>query len=133
MADFVLDTSAVLTLRADEPGADRVEHILRRASDGQSEVLVSFMTRMEVLYRITADEAEESAHSAVRLLESTGIRWVSCDDVILVEAARLQARGGLSVADAWIASTALRNDAVLVHKDPEFDRVPEVRQEQLPD
>jgi uncharacterized protein with PIN domain len=59
MADFVLDTSAVLALRGDEPGADRVEHILRRAITGTSEVLVSFMTRMEVLYRITADEAEE--------------------------------------------------------------------------
>ncbi|MGH7858879.1 MAG: type II toxin-antitoxin system VapC family toxin [Candidatus Binatia bacterium] len=133
MADFALDTSAVLALRGDEPGAERVETILRRARSGRSEVLVSFMTRMEILYRITADEDEESARSTLRLLDSSGVRWVSCEDAILEEAARIKARGGLSVADAWIASTALRNGAVLVHKDPEFERVPEIRQERLPD
>ena len=29
----------------------------------------------------------------------------------------------LSVADAWIAATAQRLGAVLVHKDPEFEQV----------
>jgi predicted nucleic acid-binding protein len=133
VADFVLDTSAVLALRSEERGADRVEEILRRASAGRWEVLLSFMTRMEVLYRVTADEDEESARSALRLLESSGIRWVSCEEVILEEAARIKARGGLSVADAWIASTALHHGAVLVHKDPEFERIPEIRKERLPD
>ena len=131
MPDFVLDTSAVLALRGEEGGADRVEQILRRASDGRSRVLLSFMTRMEILYRVTADEDEESARSTLRLLESTGIGWVSCDDAILEAAARIKARGGLSVADAWIASTALRHDAVLVHKAPEFERVEGLRQERL--
>jgi len=133
VADFVLDTSAVLALRGEEGGADRVEQILRRAKDGRSEVLLSFMTRMEVLYRITADEDEEAARTALRLLDSSGIRWISCDEPILEEAARIKARGGLSVADAWIAATALRHGAVLVHKDPEFDEVLELRQERLRD
>jgi predicted nucleic acid-binding protein len=95
-------------------------------------VLLSFMSRMEILYRVTADEDEESARSTLRLLESTGIGWVSCEEAILEVAARIKARGGLSVADAWIASTALRHDAVLVHKDPEFERVEGLRQERLP-
>ena len=133
MADFVLDTSALLTLRSEEGGADRVEQILRRARDGRSKVLLSFMTRMEVLYRITADENEEAARTALRLLDSSGIRWISCEESILEEAARIKARGGLSVADAWIAATAVRHGAVLVHKDPEFNEVPEVRQERLRD
>ena len=133
MADFVLDTSAILALRSDEAGADRVERILRRARDGSAIVLLSFMTRMELLYRITADEDEESARTAIRLLDSSGIGWVSCDDAILDEAARMKARGGLSVADAWIAATARHGDAVLVHRDPEFERVSMVRQERLPD
>jgi predicted nucleic acid-binding protein len=133
MADFVLDTSAVLALRGDEAGADRVEQVLRRSSHGRSQVLLSFMSRMEILYRVTADEDEEAARSALRLLESSGVRWISCDDAILERAARIKARGGLSVADAWIAATALQHQAVLVHKDPEFERVADVRQERLPD
>jgi predicted nucleic acid-binding protein len=132
MADFVLDTSAVLALRDDEEGADRVEQILRRARDGRAHVLLSFMSRMEILYRVTIDEDEEAARSALRLLESSGIRWVSCEDTILEAAARIKVGGGLSVADAWIAATALLHEAILIHKDPEFERLGEIRQERLP-
>jgi predicted nucleic acid-binding protein len=129
---WVLDTSAVLALRSDEPGADRVERALRAALAGTAMVLVSFMTRMEMLYRITADEGKDEAADAVRLLDASGVEWVSCDAAILCEAAAIKARGGLSVADAWIAATALVHDAVLLHKDPEFAAAAAVRQERLP-
>jgi len=48
-------------------------------------------------------------------------------------AAEVKGRGGLSVADAWIASLALLYDAELVHKDPEFDAVEGLRSHHLPD
>jgi PIN domain nuclease of toxin-antitoxin system len=35
MIDYVLDTSALLTLRDDEPGADRVAAILAEAAEGK--------------------------------------------------------------------------------------------------
>ncbi len=129
---YVLDTSAVLALRGDEPGAARVEHILRAGQSGAGAVLVSFMTRMEMLYRITADEGAAAAAEAVRLLDAAGIEWVSCEDDILTAAAALKAPGGLSVADAWIAATARVRNAVLVHKDPEFAVARDVSQERLP-
>ncbi len=132
---LVLDTSAVLAMRSDEPGADRVEGLLRSARSGRATVLLSFMTRMELLYRIASDEGQEQAESAVRLLDAAGVEWVSCEPAILEEAARLKAGGGLSVADAvadaWIAATAAVRDAVLVHKDREFARARQVRQERL--
>jgi predicted nucleic acid-binding protein len=89
------------------------------------------MTRMELLCRIAADEGKEEADSAVRLLDATGVEWVSCEPPILDEAARIKSCGGLSVADAWIAGTAAVRDAILVHKDPEFAAVQTVRQERL--
>jgi ribonuclease VapC len=128
---YVLDTSALLALRSNERGADRVEHLLRAAQAHRVEIGLSFMTRMELLYRITADEGEEAATTAIRLLDSTRVRWVSCEPDILTEAARIKARGGLSVADAWIAATALVRRATLVHKDPEFARAREISQEHL--
>src|SRR5438876_5331660 len=128
---LVLDTSAVLAMRSDEPGADRVERLLRSARAGRATVLLSFMTRMELLYRIGADEGQEQADAAITLLDATGIEWVSCEPAILQEAARIKAGGGLSVADAWIAATAAVREAVLVHKDPEFARAPGVRRERL--
>jgi hypothetical protein len=38
---FVLDTSALLTLRSDEPGADRVADLLLRARRGSCRLLAS--------------------------------------------------------------------------------------------
>jgi predicted nucleic acid-binding protein len=130
-ARYVLDTSALLAFRSDEAGADKVEAILRGASSRRSAVLLSFMTRMEVLYRLTASEDEDAARGVLRLLDATGVHWVSCEPEILEQAARLKATGGLSVADAWIAATALVHDAVLVHKDPEFTGIRTLRQERL--
>jgi predicted nucleic acid-binding protein len=48
-------------------------------------------------------------------------------------AAEVKSRDGLSVADAWIASSALLHDAELVHKDSEFDAVQGLRSYHLPD
>lgn len=129
---FLLDTSAILALRSNERGADRVESFLRAAGAGRVEVLISFMTRMEILYRVASDEGAEAAAAAIRLLDATGVSWVSCEDAILHEAARIKAGGGLSVADAWIAATAIQREAVLVHKNPEFARAAHVEQERLP-
>jgi len=128
---LVLDTSAVLAMRSDEAGANRVETLPRAARSGRARVLLSFMTRMELLYRIASDEGQEPAESAVRLLDAAGVEWVSCEPAILGETARMKAAGGLSVADAWIAATAAVHNAVLVHKDREFARVRQVRQEHL--
>ena len=47
-------------------------------------------------------------------------------------AAALKAVHALSVADAWIATTALERGAVLVHKDPEFAALAEIEQDVLP-
>lgn len=131
VARYVLDTSALLALRDDEAGAERVHRIIDAARKRRASAYVSFMTRMELLYRIAASEEEEAATAALRLLDSLPLHWVTCEPPILLEAARLKQRGGLSVADAWIAATAVLRQAVLVHKDPEFTALPDLPQEQL--
>jgi predicted nucleic acid-binding protein len=128
---FVLDTSALLALRGNEPGADRVETLLTRAKTGQNRLLISFMSRMEILYIIWREESEVSARDALRLIDSFRIEWVSCEPQILEIASSLKAAGGLSIADSWIGATAIARDAMLVHKDPEFSNFTEISQEML--
>ena len=53
---WLLDTSALLALRDDEDGAERVAQLLQSAQGGESRCLVCFMSRMEVLYRVWKDE-----------------------------------------------------------------------------
>jgi predicted nucleic acid-binding protein len=60
----------------------------------------------------------------VAIIESSG-EWGR-------QAALVKSRGGLSLADAWIAALALLQDAELVHKDPEFDGVEGLRALKLP-
>jgi predicted nucleic acid-binding protein len=128
---FVLDTSALLALRSDEAGADCVETLLRHAKKNRCRVLVSFMTRMEILYCLWREEGEEAGRDALRLVDSFPIEWISCEPGILEAASRFKARGGLSVADCWIGATAFVHGARLVHKDPEFRMLNEISQEFL--
>lgn len=128
---FVLDTSALLAFRGDEAGAGRVEALLTQAKKEQGRLFISFMTRMEILYRVWRDEGEEAAREALRLIHSFPIEWVSCEPTILEVASRLKAQAGLSVADSWIGATAIVRDATLVHKDPEFSKFKDISQEFL--
>ena len=128
---YVLDTSALLALRGDERGADRVEKLLQQATRKQCRLLVSFMTRMEILYLVWRDEGERAARDALRLVDSFALEWITCEPRILECSAYVKSQGGLSVADSWIAATAIIHDATLIHKDPEFQKFKEMSQEFL--
>jgi ribonuclease VapC len=128
---FLLDTSAFLALRGDEPGADRVESLLAQAKRKQCRLLASFMSRMELLYCIQREEGEDAARDALRLIDSFPIEWISCEGGILEKAAQIKSSGRISVADSWIAATASVYGSTLVHKDPEFEALRDVAQEFL--
>jgi len=125
---FLLDTSALLTLRDDEPGADRVAALLR-GPDGSC--FACFMTRMEILYRVWKDEGELAGKLALQQSLALPLRWIELSDELLRRAAEIKALNALSLADAWIAAAAIEQNAVLVHKDPEF-RTLALEQEVLP-
>ena len=127
MPAFCLDTSAILTLRDDEPGAERVAMVL----EGPDPCFVCFVTRMEVLYRVWKDEGERSGRLAYEQLQSLPIQWVDQTEPLLLEASRIKATHPLSVADAWIAATALHSHATLLHKDPEFEAITQLDQSWL--
>ena len=124
MPAFCLDTSAIITLRDDEPGAESVATLL----EGPDPCLACFITRMEVLYRVWKDEGERSGRLAYEQLQSLPIQWVDQTEPLLLEASRIKASHPLSVADAWIAATAILGRATLLHKDPEFKAMTELDQ-----
>ena len=131
MNAYLLDTSALLTLRDDEPGAERVAEILEQALQGSARCIGCFMTLMEVLYRVWRDEGEAAGRLAYEQCLALPIVWIHESSDLLMRAAGLKAAHKLSVADAWIAASALEERAVLIHKDPEFETVM-VEQETLP-
>ena len=120
MKRYLLDTSALLTLRDDEAGADQVAEILHQAQQGQSQCFGCFMSLMEVFYRVWKDENEQEGRLAYQQCLSLPIEWIHEHRTLLEKAAEIKASHHLSLADAWIAATAILQGAVLVHKDPEF-------------
>ena len=127
MPAFCLDTSAIITLRDDEPGAELVATLL----EGPDPCFACFITRMEVLYRVWKDEGERSGRLAYEQLQSLPIQWVDQTEPLLLEASRIKATHPLSVADAWIAATALLSRATLLHQDPECKAITQLDQSWL--
>ncbi len=120
MKPYVLDTSAVMTYFFDEEGADEVDRLLRIEGKRAGAVNISFMTGMEVLYRIWQRLGEREGKTWYLRLKALPIQQIPYSEPLLLQAARLKANYLMSVADAWIAATALVQGAILVHKDPEF-------------
>ncbi|MGZ8217354.1 PIN domain-containing protein [Methylomagnum sp.] len=132
MNGFLLDTSALLALRDDEPGAARVDELLHNAQSGGPPCYSCFMTLMEVFYRVWKNEGEAAGREAYADCLALPIRWLHESPELLERAAAVKVTHPLSVADAWIAAAALELDATLVHKDPEFERLPGLKEERLP-
>lgn len=131
MTHYLLDTSALLTLRDDEPGADRVAELLTLSQKTQARCSGCFMTLMEVFYRVWKDESEAAGRLAYEQSLSLPMTWIHETPELLQRAAATKAKFRLSLADAWIAACAEMSSAILVHKDPEFEALT-IRQERLP-
>lgn len=126
---YLLDTSAILTLMEGEDGADEVEKILR-----ESEAIVPFPVLLETYYISLQEGSESVADERYAWLRHIPVIEIwSMDEPTLLTAAHIQARSHVSFADALIAAFAVRNQAILIHKDPEFEVMTDrVRQRRLP-
>ncbi|OGR91680.1 MAG: hypothetical protein A2992_01930 [Elusimicrobia bacterium RIFCSPLOWO2_01_FULL_59_12] len=121
---FVLDTSALLSLREDEAGADAVEQVLREAGP-KNRVFVCFISLMEFFYVLYQKHGETEARRGYLELKQLPLRVIESDEELGLIAAQIKATTKLSVADAWIAATTERLHGTLIHKDPEFEPLKE--------
>ena len=118
---YVLDTSALFCLKDNEEGSNKVEELLEKASHKQCEVLISFITLMEYYYICLMRYGDDIARQAYLQVSLLPIKAIESNEDLRITAAQLKANYPISVADAWIAATAVNYTAVLVHKDPEYD------------
>jgi predicted nucleic acid-binding protein len=126
----LLDTSAVVAWLNDELGAERVRQIL--TSDG--ETFLPWPVLFEILYLSERASGEQKALQRYATIKQLPVTFLlDVDEPLILLAARVKARYSVSQSDALIAAYALANDAVLVHKDPEYAALATVlNQEALP-
>jgi len=121
--NYVLDSTAFLTMFEDEAGADTVQDLLHRANKSEILVFVSFVTFTEIFYITLREKGEEEAQKRINLMDALAMTRIESSKELSLIAGRLKAAYRLSFADAWIAATAIFYDATLVHKDPEFEQL----------
>jgi len=119
---YVFDTSALLTLWNDEEGADTVEHLLR----SDSPIYISFMSCMEGRYRIWKSAGRTESEEFSKYLDLLPLRRIDITEKIFEKAIEIKATYPLSVCDSWIIATAISNNSILLHKDPEFEQVKKI-------
>ena len=114
---WLLDTSALLSFIEDDAGADRVEEALR-----QPTTLVPWPVLLETHYVTLQERGQAEADRRIALIKQLDVRilW-NMDESTLLTASKLKAEQRVSLADAIIAAFAIRQGAVLLHQDPEFD------------
>jgi predicted nucleic acid-binding protein len=133
LADYVLDTSAILAALLEEPGSEEIERLLQLASEMGGPILwLPFMTAMEVEYGLQRLVPRGELAKVLDVMASWPTRLVESDAQWRHRAARIKLGYRLSLADAWIAAYALLRGDALVHKDPEFDQIQGLQHFRLP-
>jgi predicted nucleic acid-binding protein len=128
LAGYVLDTSAIMAVVFDEDGAQQVRDLVRSHAH---EIALPFLAQMEVHYKLL-QEAPEMVDEALAMISEWAVETVESSVSWRDAAAIVKARGKLSLADAWMAALALLREATLVHKDPQFEAVPDLLHNPLP-
>lgn len=120
---YILDTSAILTYIEDEDGADYVENLLIDAEKEIVDIYVSFISLTEVFYITLREKGEPLASDRIKLIQSLAVKIHESDEIVNINAGKLKARNSISLADAYIAALCQIHNGILVHKDPEYEKL----------
>ena len=114
---FLLDTSALLAFIEDEEGADRVEEVFE-----DEKALLPWPVLLEVYYVTLQERGQAEADHRYALIKQlrAEILW-DMNEPIILTAGHIKTTHHVSLAAAMIAAFAIRQGAVLIHKDPEFE------------
>lgn len=119
---FVLDTSALMTFIEQEQGAERVRDVLLHCA-----IIIPWLSLLEAVYISQRELGEEEALTRYALLKQLNAQIIwEADEALLIHAARIKSTHRLSLADSVIAAVAVQNEAILLHKDPEYEPLQDV-------
>ncbi|MCB9418980.1 MAG: type II toxin-antitoxin system VapC family toxin [Ardenticatenaceae bacterium] len=120
---YVLDSYALLALLNDEPGAARVEDLLRQAEAGETDLSLSVINLGELAYIIERRWGPEKLRAILAYIEATKIQLATANQPRVLAAAHIKAQNPLSYADAFAAALTQELNATLLTGDPEFEAV----------
>lgn len=123
MKRFVLDSSALLTLLLDRPGADKVGDLMEQALAGRRELSMSVINWGEVYYSVWRDRGPGFAHHFLKAIAQLPVALLPVDLDLTRQAAEFKANYNLPYADCFAAALAFERHATLATSDQDFTSI----------
>jgi predicted nucleic acid-binding protein len=133
MKTYVFDSTALFTFIENENGINKVESLLQQAINKEVEIFTSVVSSIEVFYVSYQKQGKDVARNRISLLEVLPLIQIELTNDLVEIIGEIKATKKMSFADCCIAGLAKLKNAILVHKDPEFEQVEnEIEQLKLP-
>lgn len=104
-----------------EAGAEEIETLFKQALQNQLPLFLSVLSSIEVFYISYQEQGLEVAIERLKLLNDLPMTQVALDAPLIQVIGEMKATHRMSLADSCIAGLAKFKQAILVHKDPEFE------------
>ncbi len=121
MANFVLDSYAMLAYFRNEQGGEKVEQLLNDAVADKHELYMTCINAGEVYYMARRKDGADKAEIVWKALQQFPIYLIEIDLTFTFKAAKIKAANKLSYADAFAAVLTISKKATLITGDREFD------------
>ena len=121
MANFVLDSYALLAYFRNEAGGEKVEQLLNEAVADKHELYMTCINAGEVYYMAHRKDGADKAALVWKALQQFPVHLTEVDLAFTFKAAGLKATSKLSFADAFAAALTISKKATLITGDHEFD------------
>ena len=132
MKGYVLDANALYRFLMNQPGAELVEGLFKRARDADSTLMISVINWGEVYYNIARRRGLPEARAFMGRIRLLPLRVISVDQPITESAAQLKAGHGLHYADCFAAAIAGRTNILVTADLKDFKRIPWLKVLALP-
>ena len=132
MKGHVLDANALYRFLMNQPGAEIVEGLFKRARDADSALMISVINWGEVYYNIARRRGLPEAREFMGRVRLLPVRVVNADEAITEAAAQLKAGHGLPYADCFAAAIAGRANVLVTADVKDFMRIPWLKVLALP-
>lgn len=123
MKGHVLDANALYRFLMNQPGADIVEDLFKRARDSKTALLISVINWGEVYYNIARKRGFEEARGFMVQVRLLPLNIINADEPITEAAAQLKAGYGLPYADCFAAAITGRTNVLLTADVKDFKKI----------
>jgi len=121
MANYVLDSYAMLAFFRNEAGAEKVKQLLHDAAADKYELYMTCINAGEVYYMSYRKDGVAKAEIVWKAMLQFPIHIAEANLEFSLAASKIKARYSLSYADAFAAALTIKRKATLLTGDPEFE------------